>query len=113
MCGFITVVSHGPAISVEDIRRMTDSIAHRGPDGAGAKLFRYGDKSVGLGHRRLSIIDLAGGADAAAAPHVAQPAQPVAQQHGATGPQGADDPGGGSGQDTSLGPGPQRARQPA
>ena len=36
---------------------MTDSLAHRGPDGAGY----YVAEGVGLGHRRLSIIDLAGG----------------------------------------------------
>jgi asparagine synthase (glutamine-hydrolysing) len=39
------------------LRRMTDSIAHRGPDDAGFHVA----PGVGLGHRRLSIIDLAGG----------------------------------------------------
>ncbi len=39
------------------LRRMTSAIAHRGPDGDG---FYLGQK-VGLGHRRLSIIDLEGG----------------------------------------------------
>ncbi|MFZ5609477.1 MAG: XrtA/PEP-CTERM system amidotransferase [Pseudomonadota bacterium] len=37
---------------------MTDSIAHRGPDGSG----HYDAPGVALGHRRLSIIDLGGGA---------------------------------------------------
>ncbi|MCL4460043.1 MAG: asparagine synthase (glutamine-hydrolyzing) [Chloroflexi bacterium] len=36
------------------LRRMTDTLAHRGPDDAGVFL----DQQVGLGHRRLSIIDL-------------------------------------------------------
>src|SRR3546814_18364583 len=36
---------------------MTDSLAHRGPDGRGFLV----DGGIGLGHRRLSIIDLAGG----------------------------------------------------
>ncbi|HEY5705673.1 MAG TPA: asparagine synthase (glutamine-hydrolyzing) [Terrimicrobiaceae bacterium] len=36
------------------IQRMTDVIAHRGPDGEG----KYVSGSMGLGHRRLSIIDL-------------------------------------------------------
>lgn len=39
------------------LRQMCDSIAHRGPDDAGY----YADQSVGLGMRRLSIIDLSGG----------------------------------------------------
>ena len=39
------------------LRAMTDVIAHRGPDGSGF----YRAPGVGLGHRRLSIIDIAGG----------------------------------------------------
>src|SRR5678815_3085133 len=39
------------------LERMTTSIAHRGPDGHGFHV----EPGVGLGHRRLSIIDLAGG----------------------------------------------------
>ena len=39
------------------LRRMTDVLAHRGPDGDGF----YHAPGVGLGHRRLAIIDLAGG----------------------------------------------------
>lgn len=40
------------------LKAMTDAIAHRGPDGEGS----YFGSGVALGHRRLSIIDLAGGA---------------------------------------------------
>ncbi len=40
------------------LQRMTDAIAHRGPDGAGL----FTGPGVALGHRRLSIIDLEGGA---------------------------------------------------
>jgi len=40
------------------IRRMTDVIAHRGPDGDGVHLA----PGLALGHRRLAIIDLSGGA---------------------------------------------------
>ena len=40
------------------IKDMADMIIHRGPDGEGY----YTDDYVALGHRRLSIIDVAGGA---------------------------------------------------
>lgn len=55
MCG-ITGIVHldGAPASATLLRRMTDSIAHRGPDGEG----HYLDGAVGLGHRRLAIIDL-------------------------------------------------------
>lgn len=43
---------------------MTDALVHRGPDGAGV----WTAPGVGLGHRRLSIIDLAGGAQPMATP---------------------------------------------
>lgn len=39
------------------LQTMTDSLAHRGPDGQGFHLA----EGIGLGHRRLSIIDLSGG----------------------------------------------------
>lgn len=42
----------------EAIDRMLQRLVHRGPDAGG----RYFDDNVALGHRRLSIIDLAGGA---------------------------------------------------
>ncbi len=45
---------HGAPASAVVLRRMTDAIKHRGPDGEG----HYVDGPVGLGHRRLSIIDL-------------------------------------------------------
>src|SRR5262249_24726707 len=45
------------------VTRMRDTMAHRGPDGAGAWV--AADGRVGFGHRRLSIIDLS---DAAAQP---------------------------------------------
>jgi asparagine synthase (glutamine-hydrolysing) len=55
MCG-ITGIFHlnGAAASPIMLRRMTDAIAHRGPDGEGF----YTDSFVGLGHRRLAILDL-------------------------------------------------------
>jgi asparagine synthase (glutamine-hydrolysing) len=55
MCGIAGVVHLDGAIaSPVLVKRMTDAIVHRGPDGEG----HYLDEYVGLGHRRLSIIDL-------------------------------------------------------
>ena len=53
MCGISGAV--GLAGEAE-LTLMTDSMAHRGPDGRGVKMFD-GDPPVGLGHRRLAIID--------------------------------------------------------
>lgn len=44
----------GAPASPVRLKRMTDALVHRGPDGEG----QYVDGSVGLGHRRLAIIDL-------------------------------------------------------
>jgi asparagine synthase (glutamine-hydrolysing) len=55
MCGIAGILHRDgrPASSVI-VKAMTDIIRHRGPDGEGV----YCDGPVGLGHRRLSIIDL-------------------------------------------------------
>jgi asparagine synthase (glutamine-hydrolysing) len=55
MCGITGIFNlNGEPVSPVVLRRMTDAIAHRGPDGEGF----YTDSFLGLGHRRLSIIDL-------------------------------------------------------
>jgi asparagine synthase (glutamine-hydrolysing) len=55
MCGVTGVISlRGEAVSPVLLKRMTDAIAHRGPDGEG----QWIEGPVGLGHRRLAIIDL-------------------------------------------------------
>ncbi|RDC62970.1 asparagine synthase (glutamine-hydrolyzing) [Adhaeribacter pallidiroseus] len=57
MCGISGIVSLNPnKVSRERLKNMTDSIAHRGPDGEGHWL--ADDQRVGFGHRRLSILDL-------------------------------------------------------
>ena len=59
MCGITGLLRHdGGPIDAAALARMTDAIAHRGPDGAGFHV----EPGIGLGHRRLSIIDVAGGA---------------------------------------------------
>jgi len=58
MCGIAGIISFdGSEPNRELLKDITDSIIHRGPDESG--LFISGP--VGLGHRRLSIIDLASG----------------------------------------------------
>ena len=58
MCGITGCMTQdGAAVDEGLLRKMTDAIHHRGPDGDG--YFVGGD--IGLGHKRLSIIDLAGG----------------------------------------------------
>ena len=54
MCGIAGIVG---ADAEAPVRRMTEALHHRGPDGSGF----YSDDGVSLGHRRLSIIDIEGG----------------------------------------------------
>src|SRR5438874_6113658 len=56
ICGQFNFVRNEP-VEPEIVRRMADSIAHRGPDDEGY----FFSGRLGLGFRRLSIIDLAGG----------------------------------------------------
>ncbi len=56
MCGIAGIVSiAGASAEPADIQRLTDLLAHRGPDGAGHWYSPEGN--VALGHRRLAIID--------------------------------------------------------
>lgn len=58
MCGISGIINYDRAkdVSITTLENITDIIAHRGPDGSGYWL----KNNVGLGHRRLSIIDLEG-----------------------------------------------------
>lgn len=60
MCGICGIYNVGTGEPVSDrlVKAMADTIVHRGPDAEGI----YVSGPIGLGHRRLSIIDLAGGA---------------------------------------------------
>src|SRR5581483_7291683 len=57
MCGLVGFVGDG---SEANLQAMTDSLTHRGPDGQG--IWVDHNKQVFFGHRRLAIIDQAGGA---------------------------------------------------
>lgn len=57
MCGIAGIVNlNGSPVNALELKRMTDAIIHRGPDGEGHWLNAIAN--VGFGHRRLSIIDL-------------------------------------------------------
>ena len=57
MCGIAGFVGAGDA---GDLQRMTDALAHRGPDGEGS--YSDPETALWLGHRRLAVVDLEGGA---------------------------------------------------
>ena len=57
MCGIAGIISSNTSlVTREQLTKMTDALAHRGPDGQEQWINSRGN--VGLGHRRLSIIDL-------------------------------------------------------
>ncbi len=68
MCGIVAILSHGRQVSPEALARAVARLHHRGPDGQ--RCWLAPDGLVGLGHARLSIIDLEGGA------------QPIANEEG-------------------------------
>ncbi len=61
MCGIVGLLSYGAgAVDCTVLDGMRDAMAHRGPDGADSWI--SADRKIGLGHRRLSIVDLAAAA---------------------------------------------------
>lgn len=54
MCGICGIYDQGGPVDQDVLDRLTDAMAHRGPDGRGT----YRDAGLGLGHRRLAILDL-------------------------------------------------------
>lgn len=76
MCGITGLVTlDGARPDPAVVQRMTDAIAHRGPDGQGL----YVDGPVGLGNRRLAIIDLS---EAGAQPMTNEDGQVVVTYNG-------------------------------
>src|SRR5262245_50223576 len=69
MCGIVAMYSARGPIRADALERATRRLAHRGPDGQ--RTWLADDRRVGLGHARLSIIDLATGD------------QPIASEDGA------------------------------
>ncbi len=56
MCGIAGIVNiRGQSVEPAEIERLTNLVAHRGPDGAGH--WFSAERNVALGHRRLAIID--------------------------------------------------------
>ena len=58
MCGIAGFVDFTGLSSEFILEEITNTLIHRGPDGSGNKFFQQKDFQLGLGHRRLSIIDL-------------------------------------------------------
>lgn len=58
MCGIVGIVSPKPELVLEGLRLMSLAVAHRGPDDSGERIVRTTHGIVGLGHRRLAILDL-------------------------------------------------------
>lgn len=61
MCGITGIVNRRAKVDIDQLSKMTDRIAHRGPDAEG--VFVNENKTCGFGHRRLSILDLSDAAN--------------------------------------------------
>jgi asparagine synthase (glutamine-hydrolysing) len=76
MCGIAGLIDlKGGEVRKETIKAMTDAIKHRGPDGEG----QWVHENVGIGHRRLAIIDLS---EAASQPMLAEGSRYVLSYNG-------------------------------
>lgn len=67
MCGIAGFIDFNKRSERKHIVSMTDTMRHRGPDGSDYQFLEHSNAQIGLGHRRLSIIDLS--------EHGAQPMQ--------------------------------------
>ena len=56
MCGISGIFRSVGGVDAGQITRLNDALVHRGPDDAGVWVSK--DRKIGLGHRRLSIVDL-------------------------------------------------------
>lgn len=58
MCGISGFIDFHKKTTQEQLQQMNRIMAHRGPDGEGYGYYTNDNAAIGLGHRRLSIIDL-------------------------------------------------------
>lgn len=58
MCGITGFIDFSQTTGKPILEKMTNTLIHRGPDGGNSILFSLQNASIGLGHRRLSIIEL-------------------------------------------------------
>ncbi|KAA2242445.1 asparagine synthase (glutamine-hydrolyzing) [Chitinophaga agrisoli] len=61
MCGIAGFIDFSKKSDKDILQRMTDVMQHRGPNDAGYEVFEHPAATVGLGQRRLSILDLSSG----------------------------------------------------
>lgn len=62
MCGIAGFIERNNNTDARYLAKMLAGLRHRGPDAGGTKVFESGNWAVHVGHRRLSIIDIEGGA---------------------------------------------------
>jgi asparagine synthase (glutamine-hydrolysing) len=58
MCGLVGIITKNRACDENTLNRMVEKLSHRGPDDSGTQIIDFGNIRVGLGHARLSILDL-------------------------------------------------------
>jgi len=58
MCGITGFIDYKFSSNFEILNKMNNTLQHRGPDSAGSDILETKQAQIGLGHRRLSIIDL-------------------------------------------------------
>ncbi|MCL4351646.1 MAG: asparagine synthetase B, partial [Firmicutes bacterium] len=54
MCGIVGIWRKDRPVAAEELRGMLNTLVHRGPDGEG----HFTDRGIGLGMRRLAVIDI-------------------------------------------------------
>ncbi len=63
MCGVVGFIDYKKDISFKELKNMTNSLSHRGPDNSGYKIVKSVYANIGLGHTRLSILDISNSAN--------------------------------------------------